>query len=371
MLPFWSNYLIRTYAWIVLLNSEGLINCGLAGAGRDRRAAAAALQRVRHRARACSTATCRSWCWRSTARSRASTARSCEASADLGASSLRHLRAGDAAADRARHRGRLGLRVRAVSIGNFVTPDLLGGGQRADGRQPHLRRSSCRPATGRSGAALAFLLIGHDDAVRWRSSPGAWARRTGRSGGAAPVREDARSERRLWLSGHLGLVYLFLYGPIVVLVVLSFNRAACRPPGPAFRSEWYGKLLANEAIRRAVGNTLIVAVASTIIATVHRHAAGGRPGASCGRTPCSTRFVFAPMIIPDIVLAIALLSLLHAAQHDARPALDRAVARRLQHRLRRRGGAHAPQELRPLDRRGLDRSRRRRVARPSGASPCR
>ncbi len=33
MLPFWSNYLIRTYAWIVLLNREGLINKALAGAG--------------------------------------------------------------------------------------------------------------------------------------------------------------------------------------------------------------------------------------------------------------------------------------------------------------------------------------------------
>ncbi|NJO36511.1 MAG: ABC transporter permease [Rhizobiales bacterium] len=33
MLPFWSNYLIRTYAWIVLLNREGVINKGLIGAG--------------------------------------------------------------------------------------------------------------------------------------------------------------------------------------------------------------------------------------------------------------------------------------------------------------------------------------------------
>lgn len=33
MLPFWSNYLIRTYAWIVLLNREGLINKSLTGAG--------------------------------------------------------------------------------------------------------------------------------------------------------------------------------------------------------------------------------------------------------------------------------------------------------------------------------------------------
>lgn len=33
MLPFWSNYLIRTYAWIVLLNREGLINRGLGAIG--------------------------------------------------------------------------------------------------------------------------------------------------------------------------------------------------------------------------------------------------------------------------------------------------------------------------------------------------
>ncbi len=33
MLPFWSNYLIRTYAWIVLLNREGVVSRGLLGAG--------------------------------------------------------------------------------------------------------------------------------------------------------------------------------------------------------------------------------------------------------------------------------------------------------------------------------------------------
>ena len=50
MLPFWTNYLIRTYAWIVLLNREGLINNALHGARPDQRTAAAALQRVRGRA---------------------------------------------------------------------------------------------------------------------------------------------------------------------------------------------------------------------------------------------------------------------------------------------------------------------------------
>ena len=53
----------------------------------------------------------------------------------------------------------------------------------------------------------------------------------------------------------------FLYMPIAVLMALSFNKAGCRPPGPAFRSKWYGKLAANPKILAAALNTLIVALA--------------------------------------------------------------------------------------------------------------
>ena len=47
VLPFWSNYLIRTYAWIVLLNREGLINRSCCAGRLHRRAAVDALYRVR------------------------------------------------------------------------------------------------------------------------------------------------------------------------------------------------------------------------------------------------------------------------------------------------------------------------------------
>lgn len=113
-------------------------------------------------------------------------------------------------------------------------------------------------------------------------------------------------ERR-WLGAHLGLVYLFLYGPIAVLVLLSFNRAGLPTAWTGFSTEWYGKLLTNEAIISSAVNTLIVALASTLIATtIGTLLAVGlerlRPSAVLDG------LVFVPMIIPDIVLAIALLS---------------------------------------------------------------
>jgi spermidine/putrescine transport system permease protein len=110
-----------------------------------------------------------------------------------------------------------------------------------------------------------------------------------------------------WLQAHLGLVYLFLYGPILVLIVLSFNRAGLPTAWTGFSTEWYGKLAANAKILSAVQNSLIVAFVSTAISTVvGTLLAMGmeekRPH------PALEALVAAPMIIPDIVLAIALLS---------------------------------------------------------------
>jgi spermidine/putrescine transport system permease protein len=117
----------------------------------------------------------------------------------------------------------------------------------------------------------------------------------------------ARDPVRLWLNAHLGLVYIFLYVPILVLIVLSFNKSGLPTAWTGFSTEWYGKLLANPKILSAAGNSLIVAVASTIISTaigtlLAMGLEEGKP------SPWLDALVAAPMIIPDIVLAIALLS---------------------------------------------------------------
>lgn len=109
------------------------------------------------------------------------------------------------------------------------------------------------------------------------------------------------------LNLHLGLVFLFLYGPILVLVALSFNRAGLPTAWTGFSFRWYEALAGNASIHHAVGNTLIVAFASTLIATAIGTLLA--LGVERGRgSPALDAILFAPMIIPDIVLAVALLS---------------------------------------------------------------
>ncbi|HXV23222.1 MAG TPA: ABC transporter permease [Alphaproteobacteria bacterium] len=109
------------------------------------------------------------------------------------------------------------------------------------------------------------------------------------------------------LNLHLALVYAFLYGPILVLVALSFNRAGLPTAWTGFSLRWYEALAGNESIRQAVVNTLIVATVSTLIATAIGTLLA--IGVERGRSgPVLDAALFAPMIIPDIVLAIALLS---------------------------------------------------------------
>jgi spermidine/putrescine transport system permease protein len=117
----------------------------------------------------------------------------------------------------------------------------------------------------------------------------------------------ARDPIKLWLNAHLSLVYVFLYVPILVLIVLSFNKSGLPTAWTGFSTEWYGKLIANPKILSAAGNSVIVAVVSTVISAaigtlLAMGLEEGKPN------PWLDALVAAPMIIPDIVLAIALLS---------------------------------------------------------------
>ena len=109
------------------------------------------------------------------------------------------------------------------------------------------------------------------------------------------------------LKAHLGATFAFLYIPIAVLIALSFNRAGLPTAWSGFSLEWYGKLANNPKILASAWNSLIVATISTLIATV----LGTLLALGVERArPSAARdaLLFAPMIVPDIVLAIALLS---------------------------------------------------------------
>ena len=66
---------------------------------------------------------------------------------------------------------------------------------------------------------------------------------------------------------YLGLIFIFLYAPIVTLIVLSFNASKTRAKWGGFTTKWYAALFQNEQIMQALWNTLALAVLSALIAT--------------------------------------------------------------------------------------------------------
>lgn len=107
----------------------------------------------------------------------------------------------------------------------------------------------------------------------------------------------------------LALVFGFLYLPITVLVALSFNEGGLPTVWSGFSTKWYTALGANAEILQAAFNTLVVALISTAVATVLGTLLAIGVEIRRHRSRGIEALIFAPMVIPDIVLAIALLSM--------------------------------------------------------------
>lgn len=112
---------------------------------------------------------------------------------------------------------------------------------------------------------------------------------------------------RFSLGAHFAAVLAFLYLPIGVLVWLSFNESGLPTSWGGFSTKWYESVLRNDAIIDAALNSLFVAVASTVLATVIGTLFAYGTERARRRTLLDA-VVFVPMIVPDVVLAIALLS---------------------------------------------------------------
>ena len=67
---------------------------------------------------------------------------------------------------------------------------------------------------------------------------------------------------------YLLLIVIFLYAPIMTLMVLSFNSSRTRAKWGGFTGKWYVSLFQDEAIMSTLYNTLIIALLSALIATV-------------------------------------------------------------------------------------------------------
>lgn len=103
-------------------------------------------------------------------------------------------------------------------------------------------------------------------------------------------------------------MFIFLYAPIAVLIVYSFNAGKSRGKWEGFTLEWYRTLFHNQQIKAALYYTLLIAILSAAIATVIGVAAA--IGLSWMK-PCWQKAAmnvnYLPVLNPDIVTGIALM----------------------------------------------------------------
>lgn len=106
------------------------------------------------------------------------------------------------------------------------------------------------------------------------------------------------------------LVFGFLYLPILVLVVYSFNSSRLNIVWDSFTLDWYARLLDNGPIIRAAKNSLVIAGISTVLAVVLGTAGAWLLHRYHYRLARSIQTLVAiPMVMPEILMGISLLIL--------------------------------------------------------------
>lgn len=105
------------------------------------------------------------------------------------------------------------------------------------------------------------------------------------------------------------LMYMFLYVPIAILVVFSFTRDEFGVRWTGFTLDWYVRMFNNARLMGAALNTLYVAFVSTLVSTIlgtllalamERYRFRGRTATDA--------VLYLPIVIPEIVMAVALLA---------------------------------------------------------------
>lgn len=109
---------------------------------------------------------------------------------------------------------------------------------------------------------------------------------------------------------YIALVFMFLYAPIVVMIVFSFNDSKLRGSWAGFTTKWYVELFENPEIISSVRTTLIVAVIATIVASfIGTLSAIGISELAGKRKSMILNVNYLPILNPDIITAISLMGL--------------------------------------------------------------
>ncbi len=112
---------------------------------------------------------------------------------------------------------------------------------------------------------------------------------------------------------YIGLIIFFLYAPILVLLVLSFNKSRFRNHWGGFTLEWYRSLFSNDEVMGALWTTLLIALIAAFLASV----IGTAAAFAINKMKKVPKAMFLgitniPMLNADIVTAISLMLLFMA-----------------------------------------------------------
>jgi spermidine/putrescine transport system permease protein len=107
----------------------------------------------------------------------------------------------------------------------------------------------------------------------------------------------------LWIAAAVG--YAFLYIPLVIVVVYSFNNSRLNAEWVGFTLDWYYKLAHNDEMLAAAGNSLLIALVASVVST----ALGTMAGVAMHRYRLRLLpvLVLTPIAIPEILMGVALL----------------------------------------------------------------
>jgi spermidine/putrescine transport system permease protein len=100
-------------------------------------------------------------------------------------------------------------------------------------------------------------------------------------------------------------VYAFLYLPLLIVIVFSFNDSRLNARWTGFTLDWYAKLLGNQQLLTAAWNSLVIALAVTLISVLVGTIAG--IALSRYRARALSLLVVTPMAVPDILTGVSLL----------------------------------------------------------------
>lgn len=115
-------------------------------------------------------------------------------------------------------------------------------------------------------------------------------------------------ERNPWLTLYAVAVYIFLFTPIAILILFSFNSSRRNFAWRGFTLDWYPKLFANDEVLNALLVTMQVAFVAVILATLLGTILGlGLTRLSRSMRAPSETLLLLPMVTPEIIMGISLL----------------------------------------------------------------